>query len=238
MPPPIAPPSPEALAELLAANALRFPEKASLDVLGDGGQVVRLPFLLGIPTGSLPPGTVAAFPAWRDFVELVLSIRKDSEGVTPALVRDCILYPARGQLAQWEERWPALVTSLGGVVLQKIGVDHELLAEPGPRDVPPTAIAEQLATSPAAMWRWLKVGDAPIAVAIAPPTPAQWSAFTAALRRPGVDGLELMTELVTTCVKGEGLGARLVQWPGVAVPLENLIAKMAGAAAASRLGLW
>ena len=44
--------------------------------------------------------------------------------------------------------------------------------------------------------------------------------------------------MVTTCCKGDGVTAIIAQWPGVALPLQNLAMRMAGAGADARLGEW
>lgn len=238
MTPHIAPPPPELLAEILGTHAHRYPEKASIDVIGDGGVPLRLPLILGNPTGCAPsPIGTPSFPAWENLVALTLGSVK-RPGVTAEVVRDCLIYPSRGQLAEWEERWPALVDNLGDIVLEKFGASAKAIQLPIPGEEPPASTRPTLDATPAACWRWIAIGGARVAVVIVPPSKPHWDAFVSAVGREGTDLIALITELVATCCKGDGIGVLLQRWPGLMLPLENAVVKMAGAAAQARLGEW
>jgi hypothetical protein len=238
MSPSIAPPPPDTLAVLLDQNAHRHPEKATVTVIGDGGASLVLPLLLGIPSGTnKDPAGAPPLPAWENLVAATMGARK-ATGVSAELVRDCLIYPTRGVLAGWEDRWPAIIDSLDGVVLEKIGAVESFLVEPRAGEKAPDAIASVVAASPTGTWRWITCGPERLPVVVVPPSKPHYDALKAALKRDGVECTALLDDLIGACVKGPGFAARVKQWPGIALPLEHLIVKMAGAAAEARLGEW
>jgi len=217
MPPSIAPPSPEVLSQLLAENAHRYPEKGSVDPLDDGA--LRLPLLIGNPTGSIKPPLARAFPAWADFVALTMGAKKtgaDTIGVE--IARDCLIYPTPAILGGWEDEWPAILGSIGGLVLSKIGAHSAMVRK----------------TSDA----YLVGPGEGIPVTISTPTRAHYEALKSAVRREGADCLALLDELLAVCVKGRGFEELLVERPGLALPLYKEIMRRAGADADARLGEW
>lgn len=215
MPPSIAPPAPEVLSQLLAEHAHRYPEKGTVDPLGDGA--MRLPLLIGNPTGSTK--AARAFPAWADLVALTMGGKQtgaDTIGVE--IARDCLLYPTPGVLAGWEDEWPAIMGAIGGAVLAKIGADSAMVRR----------VADGYRIGP---------GEG-VHVTISTPTRAHYEALKAAVKREGADCLALLDDLLAACVKGRGVEELLVERPGLALPLYREIMRVAGAVASARLGEW
>jgi len=226
MSPSIAPPSPEALAELVEANAARFPEKAAVVVIGDDGESLRLPLLVGIPSGATKPLPSTALPVWSDLVALTMGAKRTgAETIGEALARDCILFPKPGILSAWEERWPAVVHAISNIVGAKIGMEADLVA-PVPKvdgKVVPGAFL---------------VGRPALLVTITAPSRAHYVALRAAVRREGADHVALLDDLIAACVKGRGVDELLVRHPGLALPLYRTVMRLAGEQAEAHLGEW
>lgn len=222
MSPPIAPPSPEVLAELKASNSARFPEIASVDVIGDEGETLRLPLLIGNPSGAVQPPGERVLPVWADLVALTMGASRPSEGIADALTRDCLIFPTPAILGAWEDRWPAVLDSIGVPVAEKIGM---------------SAAQVKRAPKPATAGPYL-LGRDKIPANITTPTRAHYVALKAAVRREGADHRALLAELLAACVKGQGVEELLVRQPGLALPLYQTVMRLAGEVAAARVGEW
>lgn len=226
MSPSIAPPSPEALAELVQANAARFPEKATVTVIGDDGEDLRLPLLIGIPTGATKPLPAKALPVWPDLVALTMGAKREgADTIGDALTRDCLLFPTPSILAAWEERWPAVVNSIQGVVGEKIGMEAELV-RPAPK------------VDGKAVPGGYLLGRDKLPVTITTPSRAHYVALRAAVRREGADHVALLEDLIAACVKGRGVDELLVRQPGLALPIYKAAMRLAGELQDARLGEW
>lgn len=226
MSPSIAPPSPEALTELTSANAARFPEKASVDVIGDDGEDLRLPLLLGIPTGATKPLPATALPAWPDLVALTMGVKRSgADIISEAIARDCIIFPTPAILGAWEERWPAVLNSISNVVGEKTGMEAALVV-PAPKVDGKVVPGGYL------------IGRDQLPVTISAPTRAHYVALRAAARREGADHVALLDDLVATCVKGRGVDELLIRQPGLALPIYKTVMRLAGELADTRLGEW
>lgn len=237
MTPSIAPPAPEVLSQLLTEHARRFPEKRSADVIGDRGAIVSLPLLIANPTGTT--GRPDALPVWADTIATNMgAMHATGAALSDALVRDCLLYPGRGLLAQWEERWPVIVEELALVVLGKLGARESVL-EPAAGTPAPESIAGHLEANQSALWRWLQCGDGkPVPAVVLPPSRAYHEGLTAAVKRDGADCVALLAEMMSLHVKGDGVAALIQQYPGVALPLYRLVNDMGGKIREARKGGW
>lgn len=222
MSPSIAPPSPEALAELVSAHAGRFPEIASVDVIGDDGEEVRLPLLIGNPTGAVKPPGDRVLPVWADLVALSMGAARPSEGIADALARDCLIYPTPAILGGWEDRWPAVLDSIGIPVARKIGMQAEQVIR-APKPAPPGTHL---------------LGRAKLPAILTTPTRAHYVALKAAVRREGADHVALLDELLAACVRGDGVATLLIEQPGLALPLYKAVMRLAGELQNARLGEW
>lgn len=221
MSPPIAPPSPETVAELLSVHANRFPSKATVDVPDDDGEPIPLPLLVGTPSGATTPAPDRVMPAWADLVALTMGAKRPNEaGIADTLARDCLIYPTPAVLGQWEERWPAVLGPIGSVVMVKLGMDADLVKR-APKGSGPGA--------------YLLDG---VPVTITAPTRAHYVALKTEARREGADHVALLAELVAICVKGTGVGEMVTKRPGLALPLYRTIMRLAGEVADVRMGEW
>ncbi len=224
MSPSIAPPAPEVLQQLLAEHALRYPEKATVDAIGDGGVTLRLPLLIGNPTGSTRTPGPRVLPAWSDFVALTLGAKKTgADTIGEEVARDCLLFPSPALLAEWEQRWPAILGAIGSITLSKIGADAKLV---------------RMAPLPEAPSRYLLGTGAGVEATVTTPSKAHYDGLRASVKREGADCIELLDELIAVCVKGTGVSELLVRRPGLALPLYNTAMRLAGAVADARLGEW
>lgn len=248
------PPSAEELARLLALHAHRHPEKRTITVLGDGGRPVRLPFVLGNPTGAtlldgdgrMPDGRRPT-TAWSDTVRVTLNLAKDGPGAAQALVEDCVLWPGRVQLAQWAERWPALYGTLVDPVQRKLG-GSKVLETPDPDDdAPPAPIAEALKATPRAVWRFLAPRpDERFAVAIESPDATTWRFFQEETNKAEANVWPVVLDVVKNATRAfcradgapAGFELTVARWPGLAVALFTVVSALGGAAAAVEEGGW
>lgn len=247
---PVAPPPEEEQQNLLAISH-RFPEKRTLTVFGEGGQLVRLPYIIANPTGAcaLPAGKRPTV-AWGNLVRAQLKLGEDGPRIVQSVVEDCLLWPGRDLLAQWAEYWPGLYASLMVPVRRKVAGDAGSLVTPDPDDEddqPPAPIAEALAAHPRAVWRWLVPRKAErFAIVIDAPDGPTWRLFQEAMNKPDVDAWALVLDVVRACnraitsPKGEAasLDATLNRWPGLGVGLFTVASVLGGAAAADEEGGW
>lgn len=241
-----APPSAEEAARLLAEHAYRHPEKATITVPGDRGASVRLPLIIGNPSGSCRlPATLRPSPAWNDSIAVTLGVRKPEDTDADQLGADCVLWPPLATWNEWVDRWPGLPGRVADLARQKFGGVLSAVAEPAFDAVPPPAIGAALDAHPRAAWRIVAVPGCALHLVVDTPSPATYGAFMDSIRRAGSDPWKLTGELVRGCVPlvldGTApvtIDDMLDRWPGVGVVLIAVIAQLAGAGAEVRLGEW
>jgi hypothetical protein len=233
---------------IAATQPHRHPEKAAITVPGDGGVLVRLPFILGNPSGAsrLQSGARPS-PAWSTTVAVLFKAAPDSSTLSDQLVQDCILWPDRATWATWADRWPGLAVSVFNAARQKFGGALDNLEEPGFDEPPPERIFEMLSQHPRAIWRRLRVRQETALLVIEPPSAIGWRLFRDAMQKRDADHWKLVCELAEASVlataKEDGAGAQasaelIERWPGMAVAVVTLISQLAGTAAETELGEW
>ena len=239
----LAPPSPEVLEQLLAAHSHRYPEKATLPVVGDRGEEVLLRLVLALPTGAvIAREGDRASSAWRDAVESMTGARADASAFSDRLALDCVVWPPPPLLATWRARWPAILGDIAYAALRKTGALRSMLVA-GEGD-PPPAIVEAQDREPRAVWRRLLPPGGVYDVAIAPPDAARHDIYEDAIRRREIDPVALVRQLAeaqtVACINGAPVPPAEVfaRWPGIAVLVAAEARRLGGAAAAVRLGGW
>lgn len=243
----VTPPAPEQYAALVTAQAHRFPVKRTVTVKGDGGATVKLPLVIGNPSGAcdMPPGEKAA-PAWATSVSVTLGKRKGTTDTGRELTLDCVLWPAAAQLDEWIERWPGLPGRILDSVREKICSQLVQLRDPEFDEVPPAALASTLAHYPRAAWYRFAAPGEPLAVVIEAPESAKYEFFVAETNKPDARHWELTKQMAAAQVKAvaKSDGAPLAteemikRWPGTAVLAMQAVAVLAGSAAEVELGGW
>lgn len=232
-----APPTPEQYTALAAQHASRYPAKYTLTVAGDGGVSVRLPFVLGNPSGSA---------AWAQTVGIALGLLPDSPDVGRELALDCVLWPAPADLGEWLERWPGLSARLLIEARRKFCGSAAQVVEPVFDEAAPALLAPTLAHLPRAAWRWFTPPDEKIAIAIDPPPSAMWELFVAETQKPGAKGHELALQMAEaraiSAVDKDGkplvIADMFRRWPGLAVLVVRVITDLVGINARAELGGW
>jgi hypothetical protein len=240
------PPTPEELAALEAEHAHRFPEKANVPVIGDGGVPVRLPFVLGLPTGSckMPSGQKST-KAWSQAIGITLKMVPDSSDATDALASDCVLWPPKAVWATWCDRWPGLPVSVLGLARKKCGASIESIEEPELDEEAPAAVLAELAQRPRASWRKIKLRGKEFGIAIDPPAAAKWELFVEAIKgSTAKDHWAMVRDLATSCAVAVGaktgeemtFADLLQRWPGIAVIIVAVVGQLVGASSSAELG--
>lgn len=246
---PVSPPSPEERARLKLEAAHRFPELATLPLLGDGGAPVSLPVVLGNPSGTciLPSGEKPS-PAWANLLRQSLGLGAAAGDVGAALASDCVLYPAPPAWAECVARWPGLPAAVSAQVQAKIGLQLGALVEPWSGDEPPPTIAARVGANPRAIWLHARPRDAVhFAVALAPPEGSIWRATTIALRSPQADYWRQVRGLVERCTLAAAVEAAagweevpiaevLGRYPGLGPVIFGKIGELVGTSAKAELG--
>lgn len=248
---PLAPPSPEERARLKLEAAHRFPELATLPLLGDGGAPVSLPVVLGNPSGTciLPAGDKAS-PVWANVVRQSLGLGAAPGDVALALAGDCVLYPPAPAWAECVARWPGLPVAVSDQVQTKIGLRQGVLGEPWSGDPVPSPIAAKLEADPRAIWVHARPRDSVhFALALSPPDGALWRAVNVALRHPQADHWRQARGLVerrtlAAVVEDRDSGAWqeipiaevVGRFPGLGVFLFGKLGELVGAGAKAELG--
>jgi len=234
-------PSPEELAALLEQHPHRHPEKATITVIGDGGRAVRLPVLLGNPSGACRmPSDKPSSPVWGSLLGAGLRVRSEPTDIGEQLAIDCVLCPERCIWTQWVGRWPGLPRKVADLLLQKIRSLPGTVEVPWEGDEIPEPIASALAAHPRAVWRRLRVPGDPVIVIDPPPAPV-WRIFQDAIERPHADLWTAVRELAEGRVIASAptaIGEAIDRWPGIAVLLVGEINRLVGAAAEVELGEW
>lgn len=239
------PPDQEKLAALLVEHAHRYPEKATLTVTGDRGKPLRLPILLGNPSGACHmPAGVKPSPAWASFVRGVLT-RAEAPTIASQIAADCVLHPAPAEWRGWCARWPGLATSLAdSVLLKKLGIRS--LEELEDDEEPPATLLAVLEATPAAAWRRAQMGQAVYDLVIEPPPAPAWKFFQEAIERPKSDAWAKIRELaeaqVKACVTEAGVVVPVAEiydrWPGLAVRTIGVLQNLVGRSAEIEIGDW
>ena len=234
---------------LLSRHSTRHPSKAHLTVIGDGDVQVRLPLVLGNPTGcSRMPEGVEVSPAWDEHAAAILRLRKSGgREAGEALVEDCVLWPEPATWAQWAARWPGLPNSALALVARKVAVLGACVKKPGPKDTAPGPIAATLGKHPRAVWRKLapEQGEE-MAIALDAPDGVRWQFFVDGSMEPGARlgalAADMLAACTLACVRLDGtaapIGDVVDRWPGLALLLTQQVAELAGATAEVALGEW
>lgn len=234
----IALPSADEVAKLVAQYAYRYPQKAKVPVMGDGGERVMLPLLLGVPSGAcrLPSG-VKASPAWRVIVEGLLSQNLDGSAISEALVADCVLWPEPKTFALWRDRWPGLGGDVGLAVLRMVGGMSTAIEEPSAVEEPPAPIASLLEQHPRAVWRRLRPPGATFDVVIDTPDSVKFDAFTDAIGKSDADKPALVRDFAEACLLAP-IGDAFDRFPGLAILVAAQARRLGGAQGEIALGEW
>jgi hypothetical protein len=240
---------------IFAEQAHRAPEKASVVVLGDGGEPVKIPLILGNPSGACAmPDGVKPSPVWRLSIGATFGVAED-KGVARPMAEDCVLYPDRATWSRLTARWPALPSSILSLLVEKYGGKMNFVQDPLEQDVLPAELGAATAKNPAAIVRRLTPRGAEFLVVVAPPAAPVWRLFTDGLRQPTSDLWALVRQLVrgqtmaAVRVVGRGEEGEVVaepvaidevitRWPGLAVGLAVEVGNIAGAAMEADLGGW
>ena len=217
----IAAPVPVAIDRLLTGNAIRFAERAHLEVIGDRGRPVRLPLVVAVPSGSLDSGKAS------DVWQRVLSARHngvDGGDLDEELAIDCLLYPDAETRKLWISRWPRVLNQVAGLICQKIGLlDSGILGTPDAAEPDPEVLAEALKAHPAAAWYALRPGSERLYAVVEPPSLAAWRIFEQRRKTKGTRLHGLLSELVTAQVV-----AVVQETGGALVPMAPLLARFPG----------
>ncbi len=232
-------PSDEEVAETLSDKAYRFPEKAGVTLPGDGGVPVRVPLILGNPSGAckLPPG-MPPMPAWRMSVAATLKLRADGDGVADQLAADCVLWPDQRSWNALVNRWPALPGLVLATIRKKYGGDVALLKAVPQDEKPEGEIAVALAAHPHAVRRRFSPLGTAFEIVVDPPQSGAWRGFVDAVTAKDADAWVRASEMASACVVASGMpfATAIDRWPGLALLVVNLIGELIGASAEVELG--
>lgn len=209
-----------------ANQAHRFPELRYFPKPGDDGKPVKLPVVLGNPSGAckMPQGERAS-KAWGAKVAQTF-------GAGPAewapLVADCVLWPPPAVWASWLQRWPALAESVRPALVKKYGGDTDLLGEPGAETEEPPAIAA--ARSPGTTWVRFEPKGAVIDLVIKTPSSSQWAMFKEAMKAPAADHWALALDMAATVTAASTMPTAdaFARWPGLALLVNREASYLAG----------
>jgi hypothetical protein len=242
------PPTPEEFSALELAQAHRFPDPAHVTMIGDGGQPVRLPLVIGCPTGAskMPMGE-AVSPLWSMAAGAMMKFTDAPP--TDRLSFDCVLWPDRATLQRWVERWPALHDRIWNLARRKMAADASIFSEPASGEKFSDAVAGSLLQFPHAVLRRFtptarKEAHSLLAV-IDSPSLAAWRIFLDAGRKRGADYWKLINDMAAGCVRlvYDEENAKAIpfdevagRWPGIPVLCAMTVSVLAGMAGDSELG--
>lgn len=238
-------PTPEEVASIQSTHPFRFPTLIHITVPGDRGAAVRLPFVMGNPTGAcaMPLGKEPT-TVWNSFVTAALSQEALPEGEEAASL-DCILWPAPDVVSQWFERWPALPAQTWKAAKKKCGALLEAGADPDPADAKlPSAVKAALDKNPRAALRRYNPRKESFLFLVDPPASSAWRIFMGSIRE-GKEVAKTAGEMAQVCTRfvfDEQRGMEVPfaevtkQWPGLAVQACLTVSVMAGAATQIELG--
>lgn len=210
--------------------AYRFPELRYFPKPGDDGKPVKLPVVLGIPSGaSKMPADKKASKAWGAKVAQTFGT---GEAEWLPLIADCVLWPSPPVWAEWLQRWPALADSVRPALIAKYGGAADLLSEPSGDVEPPAVIGDARAANPGSSWQRFQPKGSTVDLVVKPPSSAQWAMFTEAMKRPGADHWKLALELAeaVTVASTMGVADAFARWPGLALLVDREAAYLAGIA--------
>jgi hypothetical protein len=229
---PITLPSPEERKAILAAHAHRYPERFDFTVVGDGGKSLKLPILLGNPSGSckMPSGQEPT-DAWATTVAATFKAAKSDD---VGLVADCVLWPDASTWEKWINRWPGLPVPVGRALRRKAGASLAQIETPDSNEKPPEEIAQLQRRAPSTAWRRF-VPDLQTAIdlAISCPDLATWQGFQDALKEPGADYVERTRHMAQVAVEYSSMPVAdlFARWPGLPVTIVGVVGDLAGIAA-------
>jgi hypothetical protein len=241
------PPTADELSVLLASQAHRFPEKHTISLPGDRGSTVRIPVLIGNPSGAckLPPGELANV-AWSHFIAATFKTRDDSVELTRQAAADCLLWPPPAVWAQIVERWPAAPDALWLAAREKCGAALYLMSFPEEGEKPAPEVGAVLDRYERAVWRRLQPPGQNLVVVIDPPKSVAWTFFSEAMKKSETDRWKLVCEMAQMAVPAAfrvtlaSLAAPeayepvsfvddvMPQWPGFAVHVVAVQSQLAG----------
>ena len=241
-----APPSPEELVQLRAAHVHRHPQPAKFPVLAEHGERVKLPFLLGNPSGACTmPHGARVKPVWAEIVRGMATSNLDSRAVLDPLAKDCILWPDPGTFAAWCERWPGLAGDVALGALRMVGGLVSQIVEPAAIEEPHSEVEAALEAHPRAVWRRLMPPSAIFDVIIDAPASAAYDAFSDAIRRPDEDAVQLTRDFASgqlvACfagVKAVTAGDVFDRYPGLTIFVAAQARRLAQTQGEVELGEW
>lgn len=213
-----------------ATQAHRFPELRYFPKPGDDGEQIKLPVILGIPSGAsqMPKGAYVS-KAWAQSVAATFSPGKFDH---VPLVADCVLWPDPRTWATWTQRWPALADSVRPALVRKYGGAQALISEPGPEEEAPAEIAAAQAANPGATWQRFSPKGAVVDLVVKAPSSSTWAMFTDAMKRPGAASWNLALELAlaVTVASTKPIGDVIARWPGLPLLIVHEASYLAGLA--------
>lgn len=225
-------PTEEEFQALVAEHASRFPEKAAVNVVGDGGAAVRLPLVVGNPTPA----------KWAEILPVLLELRPPPDDFKDLVAQSALIWPDRKTWFSWLGRWPALAASVADVAVTKIGAR---LRPATYEDAAPEGLGAVLAERREAVFRTLQTRDGFFDIALVPPTPATWRMFREALNKPKADIASVVGDACKAWVVGCVQGGQPYPWetlverrPLAIAPVITEISALAGATKDAQLGEW
>lgn len=246
----IKPPTADELSVLLSQHSHRFPEKRTLSLPGDRGSTVRIPVLIGNPSGAckVPIGERPS-AAWSNVIAETFSVLDKGVDVVRQAAADCVLWPNEAVWAQIVERWPAAPDTLWKAARAKCGASLAQLDIPAADETPPELVAAMLDKYPRAVWRRLDGDGTPLVIVVDAPKSIAWSFFSTAMRKSDADRWELISQMNQGAVPGawkvieatmaeperlepfDFIGEGLTRWPGFALHVAITLGQLAGIAA-------
>jgi len=217
----------EARETIKAEHAHRFPELFYFPKPGDDGKDVKLPVVLGNPSGAckMPKGARGS-DAWARKVAQTFGA---GEAEWTPLVTDCVLWPPPSVWSAWLQRWPAFLDSVRPALVKKYGGDTDLISEPGDSVEAPAAVASRPA---GASWIRFQYKGAIVDLVVKAPSSSQWALFTDAMKKADAEHWALALELATACapVSTMPLELAFARWPGLALLVDREASYLAGIA--------
>ena len=242
------PPSSDERARLRSEHAHRFPEVATLRLIGDGGAPVSLPIVLGNPSGAcdLPPGEKPS-PAWSQLLRASLNLAAESPNLAGMLASDCVLWPDAATWGRHVARWPGLPVSVAGELRRKVGLRGDALSDSWAGDDAPAPLAAAIAADPRVAWYVVRPRDGVrYAVALRPPEASVWRLASKQISEPDGDPWRQVRGLASRCAvaaaKADGdewaacdLAELVDRFPAIAVLLLGRIGALVGSGAEAEL---
>lgn len=197
----IKPPTADELSVIMTQQAHRFPEKLAISLPGDRGSTVRIPVLIGSPSGAskMPPGELPS-TAWSNFLAATFSTRDDSVDLVRQSAADCLLWPLPAIWAQIAERWPGAPDALWAAAREKCGAALYLIGFPEVGEKPPVPVAAALDKYERAVWRRLSPPGQNLIVVIDSPKSIAWTFFSEAMKKDQTDRWKLVCEMAQMAV--------------------------------------